>query len=119
MKTQSGIVCQYSEAGFPVKSTSFLMINTLQLIHDGGRHSMSTGCVAITQIMHQLQLELLQSKEALIERERTVCHHPEHIRIDDADVEKPPEDVLPPTPASSSHTVVRAHLVEMLNVRVL
>ena len=55
---------------------------------DGSRHSKNAGCVTITQIVHQLELELLQSEEALIGRERTVCHHPEHVRIDDVDVEK-------------------------------
>ena len=72
---------------------------------DGSRHSINAGCVAITQLVHHLQLELLQSKEALIGRERTVCHQPEHIRIDDADVEKPPEEVPGPRQHHFSETL--------------
>ena len=42
----------------------------------------------------------------------TVGHLPEDVSIDHADVQHPPEDVLPPPPASPAHTVVGPQLVE-------
>ena len=47
--------------------------------------------------------------------QRTVCSHPQDVGVDDADVDEPPEEVLPSTPARTPHPVVGVQLIESVD----
>ena len=51
--------------------------------------------MTVAQVVYKLQLEALERVEAGVGRKRTVGGHPQNVRIHYADVQKPPEQVLP------------------------
>ena len=61
--------------------------------------------------MNELELEGFEGEEASVGRKKTVGGHPQDVRVDDAYIENTPEEVLPPTPASTPYTIVRPHLI--------
>ena len=62
--------------------------------------------------MDQADLSRFQSHEAGFGRQMVIGHLPEDVGVDDADVQQPPEDVLPPPDAGTTNTVVGPQLVE-------
>ena len=70
---------------------------------DGGRHSPRSEDVPSAEVVDELQLERLQNEEPSVRRQGAVRGRPQDAGVDDADVEEPPEEVLPPTPASTPH----------------
>ena len=82
-----------------------------QQVVDSGLSSLAPGdVVGAAHVVYKLQFEALQREQSCRSRERAVGDRPQDIRVDDA-----PEQVFPPTPASSPNTIVGSHLVEPIH----
>ena len=82
----------------------------------GRRRAVTAEDVAVAQIVHDLHLEGGQAEEASVGRQRPVRCDPQGVGVDEADVEEPPEEVLPPTPARTPHPVVGSQLVQLVDL---
>ena len=66
--------------------------------------------LSIAQVVDEGDLQCLEGEQARVRRQRPVRRHPQDVGVDEADVE-----VLPPTPASTPHPVVRPQLFEAVH----
>ena len=74
------------------------------------RHTLCPVHVLVAHVVDEVELEALQPELSCRGRQRSMGDSPEDIGVDEA-----PEDILPPTPASTPNTVVGSHLVELIH----
>ena len=74
-----------------------------------------SGSELIHQVMDQLELECLQRERPRIRRQGTGACHPDDLRVDDCDVEHPPEHILPPASARPANAIVGPKLVQSVD----
>ena len=78
---------------------------------DGWLHTLCPVHVLVAHVMDEVELEALQPELSFRGSQRSMGDSPQ----DETNVEEPPEDILPPTLASTPNTVVGSHLVKPIH----
>ena len=82
-----------------------------------GRCRLSTTAelVSITQVMNQLEFKCFQAVKPSASEQWAVRCDPQDVGVDQADVEDTPEEVPPPTPTCTPHSIVGPQLIKLVH----
>ena len=105
-----------SELGERVAIDNVVGDNSLDnQVVDSRGHAVHPRGVPIAQVVHEGNLKSFEGKQARVRWQGAVGRHPHDVGVDEADVEDTPEEVFPPTPACTPHSVIGAQLIEAVH----